>query len=96
MTEFTRADALMIEFTRGGAMMIELTRAGALMTEFTRPGALMIEFTRADALLFIQLVYQSNASDDFIEQLGLSYCSCESPLRLYYQSKWSEFLKLVT
>ena len=44
--------------------MTEFPRACALMTEFTTAGALMTGLTRADALMFIQLVYQSNASDD--------------------------------
>ena len=54
-------------------MIHEFTGADALMTELIKAGALMTEFTRADALIFNQLVYQSNASDNFIRQLCLSY-----------------------
>ena len=81
MTELTGAGALMIEFTRTGAWMIELTRAGALMTEFTRA----IEFTKVDALMFIRLVYQSNASDGFIEQPQLLFMAIS--LRIVLQEQ---------
>ena len=101
MIEFTRADALMpdltgagaliIEFTRAGALMIERTRAGALMTEFTRAGAPMIQFTRADALMFIQLVYQSNASDDFIEQSQLLFMAISFRIVLQEQNNALNF-----
>ena len=62
------------------------------MVELTRAGALMIEFTRADALMFIRLVYQSNASDDFVEQSQLLFMAIS--FRIVLQEQMLQIFKM--